>query len=116
AQRHRQLGAGVSRRLPRAPTAVAAGALAEQVLEEIGETAAGTTAGEDLVVVEIRLPALPAAEAAGRRADLVAGAVSAGAQLVVGRALLRVTQRFIGFVDRLELVLGALFLADVGMV
>src|SRR5690606_32222389 len=47
---------------------------------------------------------------------LVAGPVTAGAELVVGGALLRIAQRLVGLVDRLELVLGAGFLADVGMV
>src|SRR5690606_18237990 len=42
--------------------------------------------------------------------------VAAGAQLVVGLAPGGIAQRLVGLVDGLELVLGAGFLADVGMV
>src|SRR5690606_35878016 len=115
-QRHRQLGPRIAHRLPAARTAIAAGTAAKQLLEEVGEAAARSAAGEDLVDIEIRLPAGPAPEAARRRTDLVAGPIAARAQLVIGLALGRVTQRLVGLVDRLELFLGALFLADVRVV
>src|SRR3546814_20199359 len=54
--------------------------------------------------------------AAGRRLHLVAGSVAAGAQLVVGGALLRVAQRLVGLLDGLELLLRAGFLADIRVV
>src|SRR5690606_27428867 len=114
-QRHRQLGPGHavvgSAGWLRAARAGAAATAPEQALEEVGETAPGATAGEDLLEVEAR-PARPAAETARRRPHLVAGPVTAGAELVVGGALLRIAQRLVGLVDRLELVLGAGFLAD----
>jgi len=51
-----------------------------------------------------------------RTLELVAGPVAAGAQLVVGLAARRVLERLVGFVDRLDFLLGVAFLADVGMV
>src|SRR5690606_8276091 len=119
-QRHRQLGPGHavvgSAGWLRAARAGAAATAPEQALEEIREPAARAAAGEDLLEVEVRLPALAMPEAARRRPHLVAGPVTAGAELVVGGALLRIAQRLVGLVDRLELVLGAGFLADVGVV
>ena len=41
----------------------------------------------------------PLAEAARRRMDFVAGPIATRAQLVVGRALLRIAQRLVGLVD-----------------
>src|SRR5699024_7263245 len=43
---------------------------------------------------------------ARRRTKLVAGTVAAGAQLIIGAALFRILERFVGFVDGLELFLG----------
>src|SRR5690606_18704644 len=48
-------------------------------------------------------------------ANLVARPIAAGTQLVVGGALLRIAQCLIRFVDCLELLLGAGFLAYVRM-
>src|SRR5690606_11030703 len=87
----------------------------EQAFEEVAEAAVAPAATEHLLVVEARAAAL-AAEATGRRMDVVAGPVAACAQLVVGLAALRVAQRLVGLVDRLEAVLGVGLLADVGMV
>src|SRR5690606_13660319 len=119
-QRHRQARAQVAagrpamRLLLREPAAALA---PEQAFEEIAEAAAGSTAGEDLVEIEIGLPAAMAVTiAAGRRLHLVAGAVAAAAQLVVGGPLLRIAQRLVGLVDRLELLLGTGFLADIRVV
>src|SRR3546814_15226394 len=63
-----------------------------------------------------RRTAMAVTVAAGRRLHLVAGSVAAGAQLVVGGALLRVAQRLVGLVDGLELLLRAGFLADIRVV
>src|SRR3546814_6710176 len=83
-----------------------AGLAPEQAFEEIAETAARPAAGEDLVEIEaFRRTAMAVTVAAGRRLHLVAGSVAAGAQLVVGGALLRVAQRLVGLVDGLELLL-----------
>src|SRR5690606_2832178 len=112
-QRHRQPGAGVAGGLRSARRAGAAAA-PEQLLEEVAEAAGRAAAGEDLLEVEAARAA--GAEAAGRRAHLVARTVAARAQRVVGLALGRVAQRLVGFVDRLEALLGVLFLADVGVV
>src|SRR5690606_19718453 len=121
-QRHRQARAQVggamrvrATRLLRVATS--AGLAPEQAFEEVAETATRPAAGEDLVEVEaFRRAAMAVAVAAGRRLHLVAGAGAAGAQLVVGRALLWVAQRLVGFVDGLELLLGTGFLADIRMV
>src|SRR5690242_10880012 len=51
-----------------------------------------------------------------RRTELVAAAIAARAQVVIGRALLLVAQHLVGFVDGLELVLGTGLLADVRVV
>src|SRR5690606_21094619 len=115
-QRHRQLGAGIAARLRATGRARAArtGTLArEQALEEIAEAAAGAAAdvAEDLVEVEAG-----AVEAARRRMELLAGAVAARAQLVVGRALLRVAQRLVGLAHGLELLLRVRLLAHVRVV
>src|SRR5690606_13121021 len=85
----------------------------EQALEEIAEAAAGAAAdvAEDLVEVEAG-----AVEAARRRMELLAGAVAARAQLVVGRALLRVAQRLVGLAHGLELLLRVRLLAHVRVV
>src|SRR5690606_1899711 len=95
-----------------------ASAAPEQAFEEVAETAARTAACEDLVEIEaFRAIAMAVAVATGgRRLHLVAGAITTRAQLVVGSTLLRIAQRLVGFVDGLELLLGAGFLADVGMV
>src|SRR5690606_10652835 len=118
-QRDRQSRAGVARGLRAArPATEAAGRAApapEQFLEEVTEAAARAASGEDLVEVEaFRSAAMP--EPAGRWPDLVAGAVAARAQLVVGLALGRVAQRLVGLVDLLEALLGVRLLADVGVV
>src|SRR5690606_29021828 len=114
--RHGHAGARVARArrraAARARTAVAAGLAAEQALEEIAEPAARAAAGEHVFEIE----AGRAVGAEARRRHLVAGTVAAGAQLVVGLAPCRIAQRLVGLVDGLELVLGARFLADVGMV
>src|SRR5690606_4974308 len=97
--------AGPGARALREPTAPAT----EQFLEEVAEAAAGAAAGEDLLEVRATGAALAEAlaKAAVRRTHLVARAVAALAQLVVRRPLLRVAQRLVGLVDRLELLLGA---------
>src|SRR5690606_32319647 len=82
-----------------------------QAFEEIAETAPGAAPGEHLLEVEA---ANAAAESGGR--DLVAGAVAAGAQLVVGPAPGRVAQRLVGLVDGLEALLGPRLLAHVRVV
>src|SRR5690606_16179891 len=74
-------------------------------------TGASADVAEDLVEVEAR-----AVEAARRRMELLAGAVAARAQLVVGRPLLRVAQRLVGLADSLELLLGVGLLAHVRVV
>ena len=117
-QWHRQLGARVASRLGATPVGRAlcgaTAAASEQFLEEVAESTARATPGKDLVVVEAARR--PLAEPAVRRADLVAGAVAALPQLVVGRALLGVAQGLVRFVDGLELFLGAGFLAHVRVV
>ena len=117
-QRHRQLGAGVATRRRRAParlsTEAAGGApLPEQAFEEIAEAATRAAAGEDLL--EVDTSTLAATESARRRLHFVARPVATGTQLIVGGTLLRIAQRLVGLVDRLELFLGAGFLADIGM-
>src|SRR5690606_6077413 len=119
-QRDREPGAGVPRRLRATRAAETAGgaaaaAAAEQFLEEVAETAPGAATGEDLLEVEA-FRRTPVGEPARRRPHLVAGAVTARAQLVVGLALGRVAQGLVGLVDGLELLLGVGFLADVRMV
>src|SRR5690606_2678340 len=117
-QRDRQARARLAHARPRRtaratrtrPAAV--GLATEQAFEEITEAAARATAGEHVVVVE---PGRTAGSEARRR-HFVAGTVAAGAQLVVGLAPGGVAQRLVCLVDGLELVLGAGFLADVGMV
>ena len=59
---------------------------------------------------------MTAAETSRWWLHFVARAVTTRAQLVVRRALLRIAQRFVGLVDGLELLLGARFLADIGVV
>src|SRR5690606_37258060 len=78
--------------------------------------AVAAAAAEDLLVVEARPAAVAAAEAPRRWVDVVTRPVAAAAQLVVGLAAPGVAKRFVGLVDRLELVLGTGLLADVGMV
>src|SRR5690606_18537125 len=115
--RRRQPGAGVAGAVGAAGGA-RAGAVPrrapEQALEEVAEAAPGAAAGEHLFEVETARAGRGAAEA-GRR-HLVAGTVSARAQLVVGLAAARVAQRLVGFVDGLEALLRAGLLADVGVV
>src|SRR5690606_30724665 len=115
-----QARAGVARGLGAArPAAEAPGRAPpapEQFLEEVAEAAARATSGEDLLEVEAFLSAAAVPEPARRGPDLVAGAVAARAQLVVGLALGRIAQRLVGLVDLLEALLGVRFLADVGMV
>ena len=48
----------------------------------------------------------------GRRPELLSGA-EVPAQLIVGRALLRIAQHLVGLLNLFEFVLGVLFLADV---
>src|SRR5690606_36074994 len=116
-KRHRQARAAVATRLrpTRATGAGAAAAASEQFLEEVAEAAAGTTAGEDLVVVETAGPRA-VAKAARWRLHLVAGAVAARAQLVVGLAPVRVAQRLVRLADGLEALLRVGLLAHVGVV
>src|SRR6185369_1649203 len=80
---------------------------AEQRLEKIGKVAVTALIGK----IEIR-----AIAEMRWRMEFVAGPVTARAQLVVGLALGRILQRLVGFIDALELFLGAFFLADVGMI
>src|SRR5690606_11949889 len=80
-------------------------AAAEQRFEEIAETA--------VLVVELEVVALAEVR---RRTEVVAGAESAALELVVGLALLGVLEHLVRLVDRLETLLGVLFLADVGVV
>ena len=118
-QRHRQLGALVAprRHAPAGlPTDAAASTpLAEQAFEEIAEAAPCTATGEDFLKVDAATWAA-ATESTGGRLNLVARAITTGTQLIVGRTLLRIAQRLVGLVDRLEFCFGAGLLADIGMV
>src|SRR3546814_20408462 len=94
-----------------------AGLAPEQAFEEIAETATRPAAGEDLVEIEaFRRTAMAVTVAAGRRLHLVAGSVAAGAQLVIGGALMRVAQRPVGLVGGLELLFPAGFLLAIRVV
>jgi hypothetical protein len=64
-------------------------------------------------IVERRLAAREVLLPVGWRPEFLSLRVAA--QLVVGRALLGILQRFVGFGHRLELLLGILFLRYVGM-
>src|SRR6185437_9489649 len=87
--------------------AMTAGGAAEQALEEIAEVAAA--------LAEVEMLALSLAPAR-RRPELLAAAVAAGAQLVVGAALLGVQQHLLRLVGGLELLLGARFLVLVRVI
>src|SRR3569623_1527047 len=94
----------------RAPTAAmrAAEAASEQTLEEVAEVggdAARETAAAEL---EARIPI-------GRRTEVLPG-LPIAAELIVGRALLRVFQYLVGLADLFEPGLGVLLLAHVGVV
>src|SRR5690606_28001040 len=118
-QRHHQARTGVAaRRGAEAGPAALLRLAPEQAFEEVAEAAVAVAAAaaEDLLVVEARPAAVAAAEAPRRWVDVVTRPVAAAAQLVVGLAAPGVAKRFVGLVDRLELVLGTGLLADVGMV
>src|SRR5690606_8302540 len=78
------------------------------------EAAARAATGEHFL--EVKALRTPMAEAAVRRPHLIARTVSTRAQLVVGGALGRVAQRFIGLVDGLEPFFRVRLLAYVRMV
>jgi len=83
----------------------------EQTLEEVAEAAIGAAAAKHFLEVEATGTAV-----VRRHVEFLARAVALCAQLVVGSALLRVAQRLVGLVDRLELVFGPGLLADVRVV
>src|SRR3569832_1834656 len=94
----------------RAPTAAmrAAEAASEQTLEEVAEVggvAARETAAAEL---EARIPI-------GRRTEVLPG-LPIAAELIVGRALLRVFQYLVGLADLFKPGLCVLLLAHVGVV
>src|SRR6185312_15837245 len=76
----------------------------EQAFEEIAEIAAGVVETVALVLPARRWP------------ELLAAAVAAGTQLVVGAALLRIHQHFLCLVGGLEFLLGTRFLVLVRVV
>ena len=84
--------------------------VAEQRLEEIAELAPAETAAERRST-RTSGAALPA----GRRPEFLAGPPVA-AQLVVSGALFGVAQHLVGLGDLLEPLLGACFLADIGVI
>src|SRR5690348_1578397 len=85
--------------------------LAKQRFEEIAEV----SAAEATAIAEFKA-AMLLLRPVRRRAELVATAIAASAQVVIGRALLLVAQYLMGFVDGFELLLGAGFLADVRVI
>ncbi len=107
-QRNRNLCVQVAAatRAARAARARVAAHAAEQRFEEVAEILAAAFAEIGVALV------LPVR----RRAEFIAGAIAAGAQLIVGLASRRILERLVGFVDRFEFFLGAAFLADVRMV
>src|SRR5690606_33653385 len=121
-QRNRQFRPGVStwtrarmgaRLRPEATTPRATTTAPEHALEKVAEAPDRTAASKELLEVD---PSLTRVEPTRRWLDVITGPIAARAQLVVGGPLLWIAQRLIGFVDGLELFLGAGFLADVGMV
>jgi len=87
-------------------------AATEQGFKEIAE-------GPDVLVAhvaEVESAAAVLLRPIRRRAELVAAAITTRAQLVVGRAFLLVAQHLVGFVDRLEFLLGAGFLVLVRVI
>ena len=97
-----------------AGAAMSAARSAEQRFEEIAEALATGALVEAETAIAGSVPVLLAE--VRRRTEILARPIAARAQLVVGRALFLVAQHFVGFVDRLEALLGPLLLADVGVV
>ncbi len=89
------------------PLAASVEAAPEKAFEKIAEFR-GVGVGESAAVkFESLIPV-------GRRAEILTG-LPVGAELVVGRALLRILQHLVGLTDLLEALLGIRLLADVGM-
>src|SRR5690606_12186906 len=125
-QRYRELGPGIGTGIcpgagtkPTVRSAVTtlprrAASSPEKRLEEIAEPTTRATTGEDLLEIH-PVTALPA-KATGRLVDLIAGAIPAGAKLIISRPFLGVAQCLISLVDGLEWLLRARLLAYVRMV
>src|SRR5690606_25215045 len=96
-QRHRYLGPRVAGRTRAARRGASLRAAAEQAFEKIAEAATRRAiAAEHFLEIEALAAARAAAPEIRRWTELLAGPIALRTQLVVGLALLRIAQRFIG--------------------